>query len=103
MVNVLGQSQNFARTIGLVPLFFQPGCSTVPGVYCNNYAVANVASVAIHATLQVASPSSSRQPMYETRQIDERLNPSLVHVGPGIEVAQTCVPLSRRLLDLDYY
>ena len=40
---------------------------------------------------------------HETRQVDERLNRSLVHVGPGNEVTQTWEPLSRRLLDLDYY
>ena len=56
-----GRVKNFARAVGLVPPFFKPGYSTVPGVYCSNYAVANVASVAIHATLQIASPSSSRR------------------------------------------
>ena len=56
-----GSTKNFAGLIGLVPPFFKPGYATVPGVYCNNYAVVNVASVAIHATLQVASPSFLRR------------------------------------------
>ena len=50
-----GRAKNFARAIGLVPSFFKHGYSTVPGVYYKNYAVANVASVAVHATLQVSS------------------------------------------------
>ena len=40
MVNVL--AKNHALEIGLVPPFFKSGYTTVPGVYCNNYAVVNV-------------------------------------------------------------